>query len=268
MDINSRGGEVPDGNEKYVMSQYYNPTRTRNVYASGTQEPFKLSRSKIELYAECQRCFYLDRKLGIDRPPGFPFNLNSAVDKLLKKEFDIHRAASTQHPLMEHYGIDAVPFQHEMMDEWRENFKGVQFLHKPTNFLVTGAVDDIWINTARELIVVDYKSTSKDAEVNIDADWQMSYKRQMEIYQWLLGKLGYPVSDVGYFVYCNGRTDKEAFDGKLEFDVKIIPYRGNSNWVEGVLQNIKTCLDADVMPSAAKECDYCQYREAVLDVEK
>lgn len=248
------------------MSEYYNPTRTKNMYVSGSSEPFKLSRSKIELFTECPRCFYLDRKLGVGRPPGFPFNLNSAVDKLLKKEFDIHRAASTKHPLMEHYGVDAIPFQHDMMDEWRENFKGVQYAHEPTNFLVTGAVDDIWINPKKELMVVDYKSTSKDAEVTLDADWQMGYKRQMEIYQWLLRRVGHPVSNTGYFVYCNGRADKEAFDAKLEFDVKIIPYTGDSNWIEGTLADIKKCLESESIPEASDNCDYCQYREAVTYV--
>ena len=87
---------------------------------------------------------------------------------------------------MKHYGIKAVPFEHELMGVWRENFKGIQYLHEPTNLLITGAVDDIWINTMSELIVVDYKATSKDAEINLDAEWQDGYKRQMEVYQWLL----------------------------------------------------------------------------------
>lgn len=249
------------------MSEYYNPTRTRNVYSPGATEPFKLSRSKIELFLECQKCFYLDRRLGVGRPPGFPFNLNTAVDTLLKKEFDIHRAGKTPHPLMKTYGIDAVPFQHMMMDEWRENFKGIQYLYTPTNFLVTGAVDDIWQNKQGELIVVDYKSTSKNSEVSLDADWQISYKRQLEIYQWLLRQLGYPVAPVGYFVYANGITDREAFDGKLEFDVKVLPYEGNDTWVAGALRNIRACLDADTVPPAGEQCDYCRYREAVAGVE-
>jgi CRISPR/Cas system-associated exonuclease Cas4 (RecB family) len=247
------------------MSQYYNPNRTKNIYTPGMRDPFKISRSKIEFFVECPHCFYLDRRLGVSRPPGYPFNLNSAVDTLFKKEFDVHRAANTQHPLMKHYGVDAVPFQHGMMNEWRENFKGIQFLHKPTNFLVTGAVDDIWINPEKELMVVDYKSTSKDAEVTIDADWQQGYKRQMEIYQWLLRQLEYPVSSTGYFVYANGRTDKEAFDGRLEFTVTLLPYIGNDEWISGVLQDIKTCLNLDTVPPTSDTCDYCRYREAVRE---
>ena len=86
------------------MSDYYTPKRTRNLYESG--KGFKISRSKIDLFTECPRCFYMDRKLGIARPPGFPFTLNSAVDKLLKKEFDVHRAGKSKHPLMEEYKID------------------------------------------------------------------------------------------------------------------------------------------------------------------
>lgn len=244
------------------MSEYYKANRTRNIYDPEGTEPFKLSRSKIELFTECPKCFYLDRRLGVGRPPGFPFNLNTAVDTLLKKEFDIHRAKKTSHPLMKTYGVDAIPFDHKMMDEWRRNFGGLQYEHELTNFIITGAVDDIWINPKGELIVVDYKSTSKADKVTLDADWQMSYKRQMEMYQWLLRKMGYKVSNTGYFVYCNGKTDKKAFDGKLEFDIDLILYTGDDSWVEGALKDIKKCLDGK-MPKASKDCDYCNYREAV-----
>ena len=53
---------------------------------------------------------------------------------------------------MRQYGIDAVPFQHSQIDEWRENVNGVQFYHAPTNLIVTGAVDDLWINPAGKII--------------------------------------------------------------------------------------------------------------------
>ncbi|MDO8571328.1 MAG: hypothetical protein Q7R79_01485, partial [bacterium] len=160
------------------MSDFYTAKRTKNIFDPQSKDPFKLSRSKIELFLQCPRCFYVDRRLGVSQPPGFPFNLNSAVDHLLKKEFDIHRAQNKTHPLMAQYGVDAVPFQHKKLDEWRENFKGVQYHHTQSNFIITGAVDDIWVNPMGELIVVDYKSTSKDSEVTIDAEWQDSYKRQ------------------------------------------------------------------------------------------
>ncbi len=249
------------------MSQYYNSNRTRNLFNPESSGPFKISRSKIDLFLNCPRCFYLDRRLGVGQPPGYPFNLNTAVDTLLKKEFDVHRANNTAHPLMQEYGVKAVPFVHEKIDEWRENFKGVQYHHEPTNLIITGAVDDVWANPKGELIVVDYKSTSKQEEVNIDADWQIAYKRQMEVYQWLLRQNGFKVSNTGYFVYCNGDTDKEAFDARLEFKIKLIPYDGNDSWIEKTIFSIKECLMGDSLPSANPDCDFCNYRQAVKAVE-
>ena len=243
------------------MSSYYKPKRAPDWNFGGPR--WKLSRSKIDLFLNCRRCFYLDNKLGTARPPGFPFNLNSAVDALFKKEFDIHRAKKTSHPLMEQYGVDAVPFAHESIDEWRENFKGIQYKHPETGFTVSGAVDDIWINPAGELIVVDYKSTSKDSKIDsLDEDWHIGYKRQMEVYQWLLRKSGFEVSDTGYFVYANASKDKKAFDGKLEFEVTLIPYVGDASWVDGTLLDIKKCLENTDIPEASTDCDYCTYRDA------
>lgn len=249
------------------MTSYYNPNRQRNLYNPNSSEPFRISRSKIDLFLKCPKCFYLDRVLGIGQPPGYPFSLNSAVDALLKKEFDIHRANGTAHPLMKTYGLDAVPFQHEKMDEWRDSLRrGITFLDKETNLLITGGVDDVWINPQGELIIVDYKATSKEAEVSLDADWQIGYKRQMEIYQWLFKKNGFKVSDTGYFVYCNGKTDRQAFDGKLEFDIKLLPYTGNPNWVESTIKEISKCLNNNNIPNSNPDCDYCQYIKAVNQI--
>lgn len=249
------------------MSSYYNSKRTKNLYDPKSKEPFRISRSKVDDFFKCPRCFYLDRRLGVGQPPGYPFSLNSAVDKLLKKEFDIHRAKKTTHPLMKAYNIDAIPLAHEEIDNWRDSLrKGIQFLDKETNFLITGGIDDIWVNPKGEYIIVDYKATAKDGEVNLDAEWQDSYKRQMEFYQWLFRKNNFKVSDTGFFVYCNGLTDKEAFDGKLEFDIKIIPYKGSDTWVEDKIKEIKKILDSNEVPKASPTCDFCQYREAVKDV--
>ncbi|NMC64216.1 MAG: PD-(D/E)XK nuclease family protein [SAR324 cluster bacterium] len=225
------------------MSQYYNSQRTKGLYDTTSSEPFKLSRSKIDLFLQCPRCFYFDRRLGVARPPGFPFALNSAVDHLLKLEFDAHRMNGTNHPLIEKYGVDARPAAHNDLDKWRHNFTGVQFLHKPTNLLIFGAIDDLWINSKEEYIVVDYKSTSKSEDITeLNKDWQDGYKRQMEIYQWLLRQNGFTVSSTGYFVYCNGQTDRKAFDGKLEFDITLIPYVGDDSWVENTVTEAHKCL--------------------------
>jgi hypothetical protein len=153
--------------------------------------------------------------------------------------------------------------QHESLDEWRYNFTGVTTLHEPTNLHVFGAIDDIWINEAGETIVVDYKATAKAGEVSLDADWQITYKRQMEVYQWLLRQNSLKVSDTGYFVYTNGRLDLDGFNNKVEFKTKLIAYKGNDSWVEPTLIKLKNCMDGE-MPEVGTatmggECEHCAY---------
>lgn len=249
------------------MFSYNPPKPSKYLFDPKSDQKFKLSRSGLELFVNCPRCFYLDKRLGIARPPGYPFTLNSAVDYLLKKEFDVHRVKKTAHPLMQKYGIDAVPFENQKMGEWRENFVGVQALHKPTNLLITGAVDDIWVDKNKNIMVVDYKATSTERETDTTEDKWSSYFRQMEIYQWLLRQNGFSVSNTGYFVYCNGRKDREAFDGKLEFDIEIVAHEGKDDWVEKTIVDAKECLMSDKMPDSSKDCDHCKYREITRKVE-
>ncbi|TSC90580.1 MAG: Uncharacterized protein G01um10142_367 [Parcubacteria group bacterium Gr01-1014_2] len=245
----------------------YNPKRGGSYNYGGKQ--WKLSRSKIDLFLECPHCFYIDNKLGTKRPPIPTFQINKAVDHQLKKEFDVHRVKDTQHPLQKEYGIDAKPAPHEKIDEWRENFKGVQFLHEPTGLLVSGAIDDLWINDRGEYIIVDYKATAKNDPVReLDTKWHESYKRQMEIYQWLLRKNNLKVSNTGYFVYCTGKYDQEAFDKKIEFDVVLIPYVGDDSWVEPTIYEIKECLESKNIPKFGDECEYCVWWYARNEYEK
>ncbi len=212
---------------------------------------------------QCPRCFWLDARLKIKRPSGPPFQINKAIDELFKKEFDDYRQKAQPHPMMTDNQIKAIPFAHKDLDKWRHNFTGVTALHQPTNLHIFGAVDDVWINDDGELIVVDYKATSKNKEITLDADWQISYKRQMEVYQWLLRQNGFKVNDTGYFVYANGRTDLDGFYNKVEFTTIVIPYTGNDSWVEPTIQKMKDCLEGD-MPAVGTaamggECDYCLY---------
>jgi CRISPR/Cas system-associated exonuclease Cas4 (RecB family) len=193
-------------------------TERSKPYEIGQAKPFKVSRSKIELFKQCPRCFWLDVRLKVTRPTGPPFNINKAIDQLLKKEFDSYRVKGEPHPLMTESQIKAIPYVHANLDQWRENFVGVIALHEPTNLHVFGAVDDLWVADDGQVIVVDYKATAKDKEVNISSPWQISYKRQMEVYQWLLRQNGLTVSPTGYFVYCNGRLDLDGFNNRVEFN--------------------------------------------------
>ena len=139
--------------------------------------------------------------------------------------------------------------QHKDIDQWRHNFTGVVTVHEPTNFHVFGAVDDVWVNDDEELIVVDYKATAKPEPVSSlgpVGTWYDGYRRQMEVYQWLLRQNGFAVSDTGYFVYATGDMNADGFNDTLSFVTHVFPHTGTSDWVDETLQQMKSCLDGDM----------------------
>lgn len=189
---------------------FYTP---KSAYDPKSPRPYSLSRSKIDMFLKCPRCFYLEQRLGIKIPQGPAFSLNSAVDHLLKKEFDIRRAGGSAHPLMEAYGIDAIPAAHKNLEDWRNTFKGIRRYHKKTNLEFFGAIDDLWLNSKQEYHIVEYKATSTSRQITLNDQWKQWYKKQAEFYQWLFRGNDFKVSSTAYFVFCNAARDRKAFDG-------------------------------------------------------
>jgi hypothetical protein len=240
----------------------------RNLFDPSSTNPFPLSRSKLDDFLTCPRCFYLDRRMGITKPSMPPFTLNNAVDTLLKREFDIYRSRKEPHPLMMLCGVNAIPFVHPDLNTWRSNFKGIRFLHKPTNLLVYGAPDDLWQEPKGDLNVADYKATaSKETVITLDTEWRQGYKRQLELYGWLFKQNGFPVSRRAFIVYANALKDRESFNGKLDFNLTLIEHQCDDSWVEPLLIKAKECLMRDVVPDPGQECEWCQYRQEAAEME-
>jgi hypothetical protein len=139
----------------------------KNFILNETQ-PYKLSRSKVDLFLQCKRCFYLDRKLGISQPSGAPFTLNNVVDALLKKEFDEYRHKGKIHPFIKANDLNAIPFAHHEIENWRNNKIGIQHVHPATQFCLYGAIDDIWQLSNGELVIIDYKAKATDKKITIE----------------------------------------------------------------------------------------------------
>jgi len=245
-----------------------NYRKTRNLFDPGSPDPIQLSRSKIELFTQCPRCFYMDVRLGVARPSTPPYTLNNAVDNLLKNEFDLLRKSGEAHELMKKYEIDAVPYQHQDLPRWRgevKAYEGALALDEASNILVNGLVDDLWVNPKGELIIVDYKATSTTKEISLEDEYKQAYKRQLEVYQWIFRKLGFPVSNTGYFIFANAMKNLPKFDGKLEFDMTIVSHQGDTTWIEKTLMNIRKTLVSNEIPKEASSCEYCAYRRSSVE---
>ena len=245
--------------------------RKNNTYKYESGNTFKLSRSGIDSFIKCKRCFYLN-KVGNIKDIGMPgFSLNSAHDELMKKELDIYRENGEAHPYMESLKRNLIPFQHEDMEDWRNNFKGVTYHHKKTDLIITGSVDDVWIDTdTEELVIVEYKSTSTQSEIDLNdgTPWKEQYKRQIDIYQWLFKMNGFKVADDSVFLYSNGLKTSKKFKDVMKFKTYVLEYKGSTDWVEEKILEIKKVLDGKSIPKINEDCETCSYVVSVNELEK
>jgi len=193
--------------------------------------------------------------------------LNRAIDELLKKEFDLHRASATPHAIMAEHGIDAVPFNHPDLATWRSNFKGVKLFHKANNFMLGGAIDDLWVAPDGELYVADYKGTAsaKAEPMTLDTVYRQAYKRQLEFYIYLLRGNGFKVSPRSFIIYAVGQMNAPALNGNLRFDLQLIEHLANMEWIEPTLTEIKKTLMLDSPPPPAPDCELCNYVKATQE---
>jgi hypothetical protein len=190
--------------------------------------------------------------------------LNNAVDALFKREFDRYRTNQTPHPLFATVGLDAVPLLDERMDLWRNNFKGVRWRDAETGWTLFGAVDDLWQSAAGQIMVADYKATAKKVAPTA-ANLYPGYRRQAEIYQFLVEQQGFEVSDRAWFVYANGLADADSFEDVLRFQTVLLPHDGRRGWVLAAFRSAVALVEEGMVPPPGEECDHCRFARRWTD---
>ena len=240
--------------------------RSRNIYSPDSDKPFKLSRGKFSDFLTCQRCFYLDRVKGLASPSMPGWSLNSLTDDLLKKEFDVCRENQTPHRIFEESGLtNVVPFNQPDIDKWRDSLHhGIQYQLPKSNILLTGGVDDVWIDLSpQELIVVDYKSQANSQPLTpsyyLSNYYHEGYKKQIDFYVYLFQQNKFSVSQTAYFYVCNGIKDTDGFYGKMLFKEKLIPYTWDTSWIDTKLDQMIEVLSAERLPEKNPSCENCAY---------
>ena len=173
-----------------------------------------------------------------------------------------------------------VPFSHEDFELWTQSLHfgsegRMHTVHEESNIKLGGGLDDIWLNTeTNELHIVDYKSTSQKADgkqITLDDPWKAAYKRQMDMYVWIMRRKGFEVSSTGYFLYCDGDrfSDYEFLrldEAMMKFKMSLIPYEVDTDWIEPTLMQIKECLLSNSTPPHHVDCEHGQFLKAVGDL--
>tara|TARA_B100000287_G_C20641234_1_gene783545 strand:+ start:1092 stop:1826 length:735 start_codon:yes stop_codon:yes gene_type:complete len=231
----------------------------KKIYIPDSKIPFKLSRTKIDLYFECKRCFFLDQKLGIKRPHGAPLVLNNKIVNDFKNELNFCRTEKKSHPEIIKIKKSFVPIQHSKIDDWKNSFKGVGFYHKETNFFIYGIIDDVWkdLNTNLNHSVI-IKTTSRSDELSFDNIWS-GYWRQLSLYSFLLSKNLLSMSKTGLLIYINLPKNLKNSDKETTYTLNLFEKILDFNWIEVTLREIYSTLNQSKPPMNSRRCKYCNY---------
>lgn len=210
----------------------------------------KISRSKIELFIECQRCFWLDAKYKIKRPEGIKGTyLGSKYDSILKNEFDKHRQNNTKPQELDKYNFDLYS-NLEKLKKWRND---LGFYHLNHKIYYYGKIDDLLINKEKELIPFDFKTTlSKNKKIE---NYENYYKRQLEIYGYFLKKQKEQVINLG-ILYVIEIEINENFE-KIERRELIFVKNLNYDIYDEILDKLKEVYFSAKEPTLNPKCEYC-----------
>jgi len=165
---------------------------------------------------ECERCFWLHFH-GKKRPAGIFPSLPSGMDLVLKTHFDKFRDKNELPPEIKREKLCAgcrLFSDRKLLDEWRNNRKGIETRDKEGNIL-RGAVDNLLVR-GKKLIVLDYKTRGFPCK----EDTCDFYKNQLDIYNFLLRKMGYETEDFAFLLFYYPKEVLET--GEVLFDTKLV----------------------------------------------
>lgn len=230
--------------------------------AQESRRAVTLSRWQLNLFCECPRCFWLVNHSGVKQPKTLPFALNSAIDGLLKSEFDAHRACGTLPPILSALEGKAKLFADtEKLQAWRNNFRGVRWTDAPSGHTLYGAIDDILEFKDGSLAVVDYKSTGSAAPTIYP-----SYQLQMDVYTFLLQQLGFRTAPKSYFAFFLV-VKEDGFNGRLPFREQLVEVDPAPGRVPAIFSQAAALAQVDAPPAPGAACDLCRwYGEAAKQV--
>jgi CRISPR/Cas system-associated exonuclease Cas4 (RecB family) len=214
----------------------------------------QLSPNSLNLFLECPHCFWLDKSMGIKRPPPYPYALNSTVDDLLKEEFDAYRTKNLQHPLLKENHIKAHLFGNQkLLNQWRNNLAGIRYFDEELNATLFGAVDDVLEFENGKLAPLDYKSTGSSTK-NIYDRFQL----QLDVYTFLMEKNGYQTSKKGYLAFYVVDKSKGFID-RLPFRKELVEVETNPDDVYEIFKDAVAVLKEKEPPKHSLECQFSKW---------
>ena len=166
----------------------------------------RLSKSALDKFVNCPRCFYLKYKNKVDQPDMISSKVWKGIERICSAHYEKHRLAkTTPDNLIGQVPEGAIPYQGDRIDMKALRYWGKGLAFRVEGIDVTTALDDmIQVGEYVEDIsvpkynVIDWKSKSKPTDEKSTDDL---YQNQADVFDTACNVNGYPTDHKVYFDY-------------------------------------------------------------------
>ena len=266
----------------YTKRLYDPTTPATNNYATAQQGDFSadLSRSRLDLFLQSPRDFWMRYHGWESQVSGASFTVNDRMGTLAEAHFDAIRAGTFTgtSPFLD--GTDyatCTPFVHPTNPEFINEFCGRKgqswswarthgvLYQRPSDphamLNVYGEPDDLLVMEAEDgghpyIVVVDFKTGSSGNpkyDKWFETNYHAAYRVQLEFYAWLVEQiiardnLPYRVYPRGVHIHMNiGRTEARLFqtstDTQVSFSHELMDVELDWSWMNPTLELALECI--------------------------
>lgn len=214
---------------------------------------WRLSPSGLYGFTECTACFWLEHHCG--QPPGIPFVLNAALDKVFKARFDSYRARGEMPPELESLQREGVSLYPKLanLNQWRNSPRSLEVRNERVGYILSGQIDDLLMESDGRLIPMDFKVSGYAPR----EEKQKYYILQLHAYALMLREQGFNISDRAYLIYyfikdLSNPSLSVEFESQLDrVDLDLQAFKQTLIRMVGLLEG--------PYPGDNPDCPVCQY---------
>lgn len=204
----------------------------------------KLSPSSLNLFLECQRCFWLYLNKDIKRPSIPVATITTGLDRVFKEYFNLYRAKEILPPILE----GKIP------GKLMRNFpnKGwLEFVDYKVEAKLGGYLDECLDLGNNFYAALDHKTRGTKPTHTHPA-----HQFQMDAYTFLLEENGFSTKKKAYLVYYIPKV--VASQNNVEFEIEVSEVKTDPEQAKKVFYAAKALLKQPI-PAANRDCAFCQW---------
>lgn len=214
----------------------------------------KVSPSSLNLYLECQKCFWLQLSQGIRRPEPPTSSLPSGIDLALKAYFDHWRGNGGIPPLLK----DKIPgrLHSDQAQIARFRSRSFEWLDEKSGASFTGILDDALELSDGSVVPLDNKTRGFPP-----LEPHSAHVFQMSAYTLLLQKNNFKTKNLAYLIYWFFDHKNMDLEKPLNFNITVEEVKTDPVFAEKTFREAVAVVKGPA-PKPNMDCQFCNYRDA------